>query len=86
LTVQQRVGLEDASPTAQPLASLLTCGTRALLGGATPLPLAHKPLIGLFGMAHELDLAIAQLFDVVGIGGSPLVAFLSWLAGLQLVV
>ena len=28
-------------------------------------------LIGLFGMARELDRAIAQLFDVVGIGGSP---------------
>src|SRR5215831_2740231 len=62
-TARQRAGIEDASPAAQPSASFLTCGARALFAIAAPLPLADEPLIGLLGMASELDLAVAQLFD-----------------------
>ena len=51
--------VEDASPTAQPSVSFLTCGARALFPIAAPLPLADEPLIGLLGMAGELDLAVA---------------------------
>ena len=65
MTARQRAGIEDASPTAQPSVSLLPCGTRALFSMAAPLPLADEPLVGLLGMAGELDIAIAQLFDVV---------------------
>ena len=84
VTARQRAGIEDTSPTAQPLSSLLLCGTRALLRIAAPLPLAHKPLVGLFGMARDRDLPIAQLFDIVSVGRAALVAFSSRLASLQL--
>jgi hypothetical protein len=39
--------------------SLLTCGTRAPLSITAPLPLADEPLVGLFGVAGKLDLAVA---------------------------
>src|SRR5262249_2374333 len=74
-TAGQRVGLEDASPTAQPSMPLLAGDACALFCIAAPLPSANKPLIGVFGMAGEFDLAIAQLLDVVCIGGAALVAF-----------
>src|SRR5580704_3269561 len=84
VTARQRVGLEDASPTAQPSASFLTCGTRALFPIAAPLPLADEPLVGLFGMAGEIDLAIAQLFDVVRVSVASLVSFPHRSTGLKL--
>jgi hypothetical protein len=62
---------------------LLACGARALLCIAAPLPSADKPLISVFGMSGEFDLAVAQLLDVVCIGGAALVAFPRRLAGLQ---
>ena len=49
-----------------------------------PLPLAHEPLVSLFGMVGELDFSVAQLLDVVGIGQAALVSFPGRLAGLQL--
>jgi hypothetical protein len=60
VTARQRAGIEDANPTALPSASFLSCGTRALLRIAAPLPLTDKLLIGLFGMTGEFDLAITS--------------------------
>lgn len=72
---RQRAGLKDASPATQPLASFLTCGTCALFRIAVPLPLADEPLVGLFGMAGKIALAIAQLFDVVRVSVDSLLSF-----------
>jgi hypothetical protein len=82
-TAWQRAGIKDASPTTQPSVSFLLCGACALLSVAAPLPLADKPLVGLFSMAGQLDLAVAQLLDVVCVGDAALVAFSSRLASLQ---
>jgi len=68
-TARRRAGIEDASPAAQPSASLLLCGARAPIRIAAPLPLAGKALVGLLGMAGELNLPVTQLLDVIGIGG-----------------
>src|SRR5471030_1902286 len=84
VTARQRVGIEDASPATPPSASFLTCGARALLRSAAPLPFADKLLVGLFGMTGELDLAITQLFDIVRVSRASLISFPSRLAGLQL--
>jgi hypothetical protein len=83
-TARQRAGLEDASPTTLPSASFLTCSTRALLPLAMPLPLADEPLVGLFGVTGQVDLPITQLFDIVCVGGAPLVSLPSRLPSLQL--
>src|SRR5580700_9339889 len=84
VTARQRVGIEDASPATLPSASFLSCGARALLGIAAPLPFADELLVGLFGMTGELDLAITQLFDVVRVSRASLISFPNRLAGLQL--
>jgi hypothetical protein len=83
VTARQSAGSEDASPAAQPLASLLICGARAPRSPAW-LPVLHEPLVGMFGVTREVDLPIAKLLDVVGVRRAPLVALLCWRAGLQL--
>jgi hypothetical protein len=68
VTAWQRAGLEDVSPAAQPSPSLVIGGTRAPLTGTTPLPSADELFVGMFGMARDIDLPIAQFLDIVGIG------------------
>ena len=57
-TAWRRARLEDEGLAAQPLASLLICGARALLRCAAALPLADEPFVGLFGLTGQLDLPI----------------------------
>src|SRR5260370_3245212 len=83
-TAWRRARLEDEGLAAQPLASLLICGARALLRCAAALPLADEPFVGLFGMTGQLDLPITQRFDIVSVGRATFVAFPGRLPGLQL--
>src|SRR5438477_10809893 len=83
-TAWRRARLEDEGLAAQPLASLLICGARALLRCAAALPLADEPFVGLFGMTGQLDLPITQRFDIVSVSRATFVAFPGRLPGLQL--
>ena len=74
VTAWQGVGLEDVSPAAQSSSLLLIGGTRAPLTRTTRLPSADELFVGMFSVARDIDLPIAQLFDVVGIGRATLVA------------
>src|SRR5208282_4488030 len=76
VTAWQRAGIEDVSPAAQPSPSLLIAGTRAPLTRTTRLPSADKLFVGMFSVAHDIDLPVAQFLDVVGIGRATLVALL----------
>ena len=78
----QRAGPEDVSPAAQPLPSLLVGGTRAPLTRTTRLPSADKLFVGMFSMARDIDLPIAQFLDIVGIGRATLVALFRRLSSL----
>ena len=82
MTAWQRAGPEDVSPAAQPSPSLLIGGTRAPLTRTTPLPSADKLFVGMFSVACDIDLPIAQFLDVVGIGRATLVALFRRLSSL----
>ena len=71
---REAIGLEDVSPAAQSSSLLLIGGTRAPLTRTTRLPSADELFVGMFSVARDIDLPIAQLFDVVGIGRATLVA------------
>src|SRR5205085_5273208 len=64
-TARRRARLEDEGLAAQPLASLLICGARALLRCAAALPLADEPFVGLFGLTAQPDLPTTQPFDML---------------------
>ena len=59
VTAWQRAGIEDVSPAAQPSPSLLIAGTRAPLTRTTRLPSADKLFVGMFSVAHDIDLPVA---------------------------
>ena len=82
VTAWQRAGPEDVSPAAQPSPSLLIGGTRAPLTRTTPLPSADELFVGMFSVARDIDLPIAQFLDVVGIGRATLVALFLRLSSL----
>src|SRR5260370_39539607 len=64
-TAWRRARLEDEGLAAQPLASLLICGARALLRSAAALPLADETLVGLFRMTGQHDFRLPQRFVIV---------------------
>src|ERR1700674_2598877 len=76
VTAWQRAGAEDVSPAAQPSPSLLIGGTRAPLTRTTRLPSADELFVGMFSVARDIDLPIAQFLDVVGIGRATLLCLL----------
>ena len=82
VTAWQRVGHEDVSPAAQPSPSLLIGGTRAPFTRTTRLPSADELFVGMFSVARDIDLPIAQFLDIVGIGRATLVALFRRLSSL----
>jgi len=84
VTAWQRAGPEDVSPAAQLLPSLLIGGTRAPLTRTTRLPSADELFVGMFSVARDIDLSIAQFLDVVGIGRATLVVLFVRLSSLEL--
>ena len=77
-----KVGHEDVSPAAQPSPSLLIGGTRAPFTRTTRLPSADELFVGMFSVARDIDLPIAQFLDIVRIGRATLVALFRRLSSL----
>ena len=82
VTAWQRVGHEDVSPATRPSPSLLIGGTRAPFTRTTRLPSADELFVGMFSVARDIDLPIAQFLDIVRIGRATLVALFRRLSSL----